>query len=47
MKIWIPSMLVEFSYGLSPGEQRKALEITKENVKLLVGKWNEFSAKKK
>ncbi len=47
IKIWIPSLVVEFSYGLSPSEQRKALEITKQNVKLFAGKWNEFSTKKK
>lgn len=46
MKIWIPSFVVEFTFGLSPGGQRRALEITKENVDLFLEKWNEFASKK-
>ena len=46
MKIWLPSLEVEFSYGLSPGEQRKALEIAKQNAKMFLEKWNDFSSKK-
>lgn len=46
MKVWLPSLEVAFSYGLSPAEQRNALEITKQNDRLFLEKWNEFSSKK-
>ncbi|MBI2606426.1 MAG: DUF4160 domain-containing protein [Deltaproteobacteria bacterium] len=46
MKVWIPSLVVEFSYGLSPGEQRNAMGITRQNIKLFMEKWNEFASKK-
>lgn len=46
MKIWLPSLEVDFSFGLSPGEQRNVMEITKQNAKMFLEKWNEFSSKK-
>jgi pimeloyl-ACP methyl ester carboxylesterase len=46
MKIWLPSLAVEFSFGLSPPEQRRVMEIAKENVTLLMERWNEFSRRK-
>ena len=46
MKVWLPSLEVEFSFGLSPTDQRNALEITKQNAKMFTERWNEFSSKK-
>ncbi len=46
LKVWIPSMIIEFSYDLSPAEQRNIIKIIKENLKLFKEKWNEFSSKK-
>jgi hypothetical protein len=46
MKIWLPSLAVEFSFGLSPPAQRRVMEITKENVTLLMERWNESSRRK-
>lgn len=47
MKVWVPSLVVEFSYGLSPPEQRKVMLIIKENTNLILEKWNEFASKKR
>lgn len=46
MKVWLPSLAVESSFGLSPPEQRRAMQIVKANVPLLMGCWNEFSRTK-
>lgn len=46
MKIWLPSLAVEFSFGLSPPAQRRVLEITQENSTLLMERWNEYSRRK-
>ena len=46
MKVWIPDMVVEFSYRLSPAEQRKAISVIRENVDLFMEKWHEFAGKK-
>lgn len=46
MKVWIPSMIVEFAYKLTPRDQRQILEIIKTNVKLFMEKWNEFASQK-
>jgi hypothetical protein len=46
MKIWIPSLMVEFTYNLSPRDQRQVLEIVKNNVTLFLENWNEFANKK-
>lgn len=47
MKVWIPEMIVEFSYVFSPPEQRKIMGVIKENVNLFMEAWNEFSTEKK
>ncbi len=47
MKVWIPKMMIEFSYGFSPTEQRKIMSLIRKNEKLLMEAWNEFSSKKK
>ncbi|HCU23610.1 MAG TPA: DUF4160 domain-containing protein, partial [Deltaproteobacteria bacterium] len=47
MKVWLPKMIVEFSYGLSPTEQRKVIKVIQENTSLFMEKWNEFASKKK
>jgi hypothetical protein len=46
MKIWLPSLTVAFSFGLSPPAQRRVVEITHDNITLLMERWNEFSRKK-
>lgn len=46
MKIWLPSLTVEFAFGLSPPAQRRVLEITRENSTLLMEHWNEYSLRK-
>ena len=46
MKVWLPTLEIDFSFGLSPGEQRNALVIAKLNAKMFMEKWNEFSSKK-
>jgi hypothetical protein len=46
MKLWLPSLTVAFSFGLSPPAQRRVVEITHENITLLMERWNEFSRKK-
>jgi hypothetical protein len=43
MKIWLPEMVVEFSFGLSPAEQRKVLAVTRSNLDLFLEKWNELA----
>ena len=47
MKVWIPSLDVEFSYKLSPREQRIVMEIIAQNTKQFMEKWNESAAQKK
>lgn len=47
MKVWLPEMIVEFSYVFSPPEQRKIMGVIKENGKLFLEAWNEFAGKKK
>ncbi|MBI4374733.1 MAG: DUF4160 domain-containing protein [Deltaproteobacteria bacterium] len=47
MKVWLPKMVIEFSYGFSPPEQRKITEVIQENATLFMEKWNEFAGKKK
>lgn len=47
MKVWLPKMTVEFSYGFSPPEQRKIMNVIKENAQVLMEAWNEFASKKK
>ena len=47
MKVWLPKIIVEFSYGISAPEQRKIINVIKENTKLFMEAWNEFSSKKK
>jgi hypothetical protein len=46
MKIWLQSLVVEFSYGLSPTRRRRAQELTAEFSDLFLEKWNEFARKK-
>jgi hypothetical protein len=46
MKIWIPSLVTEFSYRLSPKDQRQVLEIVGQHVTLFMEKWNEFASQK-
>jgi hypothetical protein len=46
MKIWLPSLVVEFSYGLSPASRRRAREIASQHVELFLEKWNEFTSQK-
>lgn len=46
MKVWLPSLEVEFSFGLAPREQRQVLEVVKDKKDFLMEKWNEFSSKK-
>ena len=46
MKVWIPEMVVEFSYRLSPSEQRKIMTLVRDKVDMLLEKWNEFASKK-
>jgi hypothetical protein len=46
MKVWIPEMVVEFSYRLSPAEQRKIMVLVRDNVNMLLEKWNELADKK-
>ena len=47
MKVWIPEKTVDFSYRLSPGEQRKIMTLVRDNVEMLLEKWNEFADKKR
>jgi len=47
MKVWLPELSVEFSYGFSPVEQRRIILTIKDNRKLLMEKWDEFAGKKK
>ena len=47
MKVWLPHFVVEFSYRLSPKEQKIIMQIIRENAELFVEKWNEFAGKKK
>ncbi len=46
MKIWLPSLVVEFSYGLSPASQRQVLWIAERHAGLFLEKWNEFARQK-
>jgi hypothetical protein len=46
MKIWIPSLMIEFSWNLSPRDQRQVLEIVGVNCSLFLEKWNDFHSKK-
>jgi hypothetical protein len=46
MKLWLPSLRIEYSFGLSPASQGAAYEITKKYANLFMGKWNEYSSKK-
>ena len=46
MKVWLPSMKIEFAYALSPLEQRKIMAVIRQNTELFVEAWNEFSRKK-
>jgi hypothetical protein len=46
MKIWIPSLEVEFAYMLSPRDQRQILEIVQNKINLFMEKWNEFASQK-
>lgn len=47
MKVWLVRMVVEFSYGFSPAEQRKIMKLVEENRELFMRSWNEFASKKK
>ncbi|MCB1215004.1 MAG: DUF4160 domain-containing protein [Deltaproteobacteria bacterium] len=47
MKVWLADLIVEFSYGVSPSEQRKIMGVIKEKSKVLMEAWNEFSSKKR
>jgi len=47
MKVWIPSLRIDFSFGLSPAEQRRVMTVVKENLDFIEEKWNEFSSRKK
>jgi hypothetical protein len=47
MKVWIPNLRVDFSYGLSPAEQKRVMNVVKENLALFQEKWNEFTSRKK
>ena len=37
---------MEFSYRLSPAEQRKIMALVRDNVDMLLEKWNELAGKK-
>jgi hypothetical protein len=45
-KIWLPSLVVEFCYGLSPASQRRIMEITDAHADAFLEKWNEFASQK-
>lgn len=47
MKVWLSPLSVEFSYGFSPPEQRKIMNVIVKNADLFVEAWHEFSCKKK
>lgn len=46
MKVWLPQFMVEWSYGLSPKDQKIIMEVISKNVELFMEKWNEFSRQK-
>lgn len=46
MKVWLPSLKIEFAYSLSPPEQRKIMVAIRENIEKIMEEWNEFSSKK-
>ena len=46
-KFWLKPIRLSQNYGLRAQELSKARRIIDENENLLVGKWNEFSRKKK
>ena len=46
-KFWLKPTRLAQNYGLRAGELSKARRIIDDNEKLLVGKWNEFSRRKK
>ncbi|MBI4041862.1 MAG: DUF4160 domain-containing protein [Deltaproteobacteria bacterium] len=47
MKIWMPELIVEFAYRVTPSEQKRVMKVVKENVKFFMEKWHGFAAKKK
>jgi len=46
MKVWLPALVIDFSYGLSPPEQRRVISVVSDNVDMFMEKWNEFASKK-
>ena len=46
MKVWLPTLSIEFSFGLSPSDQRAIMKVIRENVGLLMEEWDEFASKK-
>ena len=47
MKVWLKPIYVENVYRVSPKDQRVILTNIKENIAILLEKWNEFASRKK